>query len=231
MSSYFVGLDLAQSADFTALAVLERHTMTPVGTPLSRPLYRVRHLMRFPLHTPYPLIVSQVGQLLAMPERPGSNVQPLKGCTLGIDATGVGKPVCDMFRAARLPCRLAAVTITGGQNVHQEGDSYSVPKKDLVSVLEVLIQSKRLKWDKGTTEGQLLLDEAAKFRAKVNIATGNESFESWRARDHDDLVLAVAIAAWLAERTQPPSGSRPFAGGGMPPVMPGTLGQGNGFRL
>jgi hypothetical protein len=27
----------------------------------------------------------------------------------------------------------------------------------------------------------------------------NETFESWRERDHDDLVLAVALAAWAAE--------------------------------
>jgi hypothetical protein len=29
-------------------------------------------------------------------------------------------------------------------------------------------------------------------------------FESWRERDHDDLVLAVALAAWLAEQAGPP---------------------------
>jgi len=34
---------------------------------------------------------------------------------------------------------------------------------------------------------------------KVTTA-GNETFEAWRERDHDDLVLAVGIAAWVAER-------------------------------
>ena len=37
------------------------------------------------------------------------------------------------------------------------------------------------------------------FRVKVTAA-GNETFEAWRKRDHDDLVLAVACAAWLAEK-------------------------------
>jgi hypothetical protein len=27
-------------------------------------------------------------------------------------------------------------------------------------------------------------------------AAGNETFESWRERDHDDLVLSVALACW-----------------------------------
>ena len=46
---------------------------------------------------------------------------------------------------------------------------------------------------------EVLVRELSTFRAKVNIATGNESFEAWRSRDHDDMVLAVALAAWLGE--------------------------------
>jgi hypothetical protein len=30
--------------------------------------------------------------------------------------------------------------------------------------------------------------------------TALETLESWRERDHDDLVMAVALAAWVAER-------------------------------
>ncbi len=40
---------------------------------------------------------------------------------------------------------------------------------------------------------------------RVNIATGNESFEAWREGIHDDLVLAVAMAVRFGEN--PP---RPF---------------------
>jgi hypothetical protein len=38
------------------------------------------------------------------------------------------------------------------------------------------------------------------FRIKMNVATGHESFGAWRERDHDDLVLAVALACWLGEK-------------------------------
>jgi hypothetical protein len=30
-------------------------------------------------------------------------------------------------------------------------------------------------------------------------ASGNEAFAAWRERDRDDLVLALAMACWLAE--------------------------------
>jgi hypothetical protein len=44
------------------------------------------------------------------------------------------------------------------------------------------------------------LREFLTFRIKMNAATEHESFEAWRERDHDDLVLAVALACWLGEK-------------------------------
>ena len=40
------------------------------------------------------------------------------------------------------------------------------------------------------------------FRVKVTAAA-NETFGAWREGQHDDLVLAVGIAAWQAERQAP----------------------------
>jgi len=44
----------------------------------------------------------------------------------------------------------------------------------------------------------LLVQELENFRAKVTTAK-NEGLESWREGRHDDLILAVAVAAWLGE--------------------------------
>ncbi len=35
---------------------------------------------------------------------------------------------------------------------------------------------------------------------KINISTAHDSYEAWREGDHDDLVLAVAMACWAGER-------------------------------
>jgi hypothetical protein len=45
----------------------------------------------------------------------------------------------------------------------------------------------------------LLVQELENFRAKVTTAK-NEGLESWREGRHDDLILAVAVAAWLGEQ-------------------------------
>ncbi len=43
----------------------------------------------------------------------------------------------------------------------------------------------------GLPLASVLAEELAAFRVKVTLA-GNEQFEAWREKDHDDLVLAVA---------------------------------------
>ena len=53
-----------------------------------------------------------------------------------------------------------------------------------------------------TTEGpsRSLQRELQTFRVKVNALTAHESFEAWRERDHDDLMVAVACAIWWGEQ-------------------------------
>jgi hypothetical protein len=157
--------------------------------------------------------------LLDKPE-PGTGKRPLRGCVLGVDQTGVGRPVVDLFREARLPCKLSPVLITGGSHSHYEDGSHRVPKGALVSTLIVLVQSQRLKWDVSTKEGQLLLEECEHFRSKVSLETGHTSYESWRERDHDDLLLATAIACWLSENASITPTAKPVFVVGMPSLRP-----------
>ena len=44
----------------------------------------------------------------------------------------------------------------------------------------------------------VLMKELQTFRVKIRTSA-NETFESWRERDHDDMVLAVALAVWMGE--------------------------------
>ena len=66
------------------------------------------YLERVELGTPYPDVVEHVSGLVADDR--------LAGCTLVVDATGVGAPVVDLLKKAKLPCRLMPVMITGGSN-------------------------------------------------------------------------------------------------------------------
>jgi hypothetical protein len=187
----YAGLDLGQAQDYTALAILERPLILPT-TPMQDRVrsYAVRHLERFPLGTSYPEIVRRVTQIVRRPA--------LAGGALAVDATGVGRPVIDLFTAKGV--RLNAINITSGHAVTKADDgSWHVPKKVLVSTVQILLQSRRLRIAECLPDAVILAKEMQAFRVKITTS-GNETFEAWRERDHDDLVLAVALAAWLGER-------------------------------
>jgi hypothetical protein len=225
---YILGVDLGQAQDYTALTVLERTAVdTGKVTVTHRPIsvsyrfgervgskphfqrdtspvyenhYAASYLERLPTGTPYP---AQVERVKALHDR-------LKDDTGGapllvVDQTGVGRPVVDMLRAAEL--KPVAVTITGGDAVSRDGLDYRVPKRDLVSVVQVLLQSERLKIARALPEAQTLTSELLAFKVSISLK-GHDSYGNdvgpWRENPHDDLVLAVALACWYGEKYKPP---------------------------
>ena len=96
-----------------------------------------------------------------------------------------------------------AITITGGDAVTYD-NGWRVPKRDLVASVQVLLQTQRLHFAKELPSVPLLVQELLAFRVKIDPLTAHDSYGSWREGSHDDLVLAVAVAAWYGQRFQPP---------------------------
>jgi len=177
---YVVGVDLGQTADYTAITILEER---------ERGSYDVRFLDRF-RNVPYPSIVKRLDHLVRrLDERP----------SMAVDATGVGRPVIDMIRDANLPANVYAITLTGGDVVTQDGMERHVPKRDVASIIAVLLQTRRLRIARNLKESETLGRELVNFRVKISLS-GHDSYEAWREQEHDDLVLAVGLAAWLFEK-------------------------------
>jgi hypothetical protein len=202
MATYYVGLDLGQSQDFTALAVVQKVPTLDLQTGKRGGELHLKHLERYPLKTPYTDIADRVKGLLAGPPftvpvlQNGRVARPIT--ELVVDKTGVGVAVTDLLKERRL--NYIAVTITGlGQKANRTGTrEYSVPKQDLVSALEVPFHKGTLKVAKGLEGWPMLREELLNFRRKQNKATAHVSYEHWRESDHDDLVLAAALACWKA---------------------------------
>lgn len=113
--------------------------------------------------------------------------------------TGVGVPVVDSFVHAGLTP--VTVTIHGGSEVGEDTYSYHyrVPKRDLVSAIQVLLQNGRLRVAEALHEARTLKHELLNFRVKIDPRTAHDSYSHWREGDHDDLVLATALACWFRE--------------------------------
>ena len=180
---FHVGLDLGQANDYTAVAVVEA-----AGDDL-----HVRHLERF-RHTLYPDVAERVEALMDSPQLK-SNAE------LVIDATGVGPAVTDIF--SKRGRAFKAVKIHGGDAESREGRIYRVPKRNLVSALQAALQTGTLKIASSLELAEVLREELLNFRIKINLQTGHDSYEHWREGDHDDLVLAAAMAVWSARTPGP----------------------------
>ena len=116
---------------------------------------------------------------------------------LVVDATGVGRPVLDVMRERGL--KPIGITITGGIDaVEREWNDIRVPKRTLAAIMQVVLQSGRLKIAADMELTPALTRELETFKVKINV-NGSEAFEAWRETDHDDLVLAAALAVWRAE--------------------------------
>ena len=73
-----------------------------------------------------------------------------------------------------------------------------MPKRNLVSTVQIALQSGHLKIAEELALAETLRKELSSFRIKVNISTAHDSNEAWREGDHDDLVLATALDCWKA---------------------------------
>jgi hypothetical protein len=189
---FVLGLDLGQQQDYSALVVMERSWRHVEGdTSRLVSSFDLRFLKRWPLGTKYTAIIDEIGELV---ER-----KPLDHPLLGVDGTGVGRPVVEMFQRAGMRAVVKPVLITSGHEVLLDDEGwYHVPKKELVSALQVLLQARRLQIA-DVPEREVLVKELGTFKVKVTI-NANETFEAWRERDKDDMVLATTIAAWLGAR-------------------------------
>jgi hypothetical protein len=185
-----IGLDLGAVRDFTALCAVAVEERTDEHGKITKH-YSCKLLHRWPLHTAYADIINDVKQIAAnLPTEP----------EIVVDATGAGRPVCEMFANADIPCtQFWPVLITGGATVTHSDGEWHVAKRILVSVVQSVLQSRRLKVARQLVHYKTLTTELQRFRSKININTGNESFEAWREKDKDDLVLAAALALWAGE--------------------------------
>lgn len=204
MSSFIVGVDLGKAQTYTAIAVVERipapQRVEP-GPPgsgkmvrkpvVERPTYHLRHLERPNLGTTYPAIVERVVELMRSKEL-GSRA------SLIVDATGVGAPVVDLLKQAKLSP--VPVLVTGGDKVTFDEGDWRVPKRDLATTVDVLLQTERLQFAEDLPLGSILAQELLSFRVKISLRTAHDSYEAWREGQHDDLVFAVCLACWWGER-------------------------------
>ena len=67
--------------------------------------------------------------------------------------------------------------------------------------VQLMLEAGELAIAEALEQGPTLVKELRGMRVKINVA-GHETYEAWREGTHDDLVLAVSLACWYANRTK-----------------------------
>jgi hypothetical protein len=114
-----------------------------------------------------------------------------------VDATGVGKPVFDLFQQAGLKPIGVMITSSEDKATYASG-MWHVSKALLVQNLDALLHQGLLRFAKSLAEAEQMEMELKDFRRLVS-ASGRSSWEA-RSGAHDDLVLSVSLAIWWATR-------------------------------
>jgi hypothetical protein len=213
--SCILGVDLGKATDHTAIILAEPNAV-------DLPTYDITHIERVDLHTRYTEVVRHVCEDL-IPElrKPvlcqqyskqiGAeiSIERKPSLTLMLDYTGVGMAVAEMFADASPDCDLILVTITGGQKVTMDDEGLHIPKGELVSAVQRVLQEERIRLPADDPHVDTLTTELTDFQANITLS-GHVTYgaaEGWRSGKHDDLVLAAAMALWWGE-----SGPRVWVG-------------------
>jgi hypothetical protein len=175
---FVVAADIGQARDPTAI----------VGLEVTVECFDLRHLERLPLGTPYPLVADRLGVVCDAVPSPRELV---------VDATGVGRPVVDLLRSKGRRPVAVLITGSGSETFKPETGTWSVPKRLLMAPLGSALELGRLRLSPGlpVTETEALRRELSKFFRQIN---GHGHTVMGGKREHDDTVIAVALAVWWA---------------------------------
>lgn len=203
MGAVRIGIDIGQRVDPTAIAVLESD-WRPVeeGSSRKEEHFLTRFLERLPLGTPYPQIARRLAQIAQKAwETAGSRP------TIALDATGVGTPILDVLKEARVAGELQPVYFTHGDRrtvVEGKPPEIRLGKAFLVSRLQALLQSGRIHLPE-TEEARVLAKELMDYEIRVD-QDANDRYGAFKVGSHDDLVTALGLAVQIQPHGNPIAG-------------------------
>ena len=189
MGAVTLGVDIGQRVDPTAIAVVETERRKRADGKGTEVHHLARHVERLPLGTPYPDVASRVAEIATgVCERGSGGSSP----QLYLDATGVGTPILDLLKSARVRARLVAVYFTHGDRRNLVDGEVRLGKAWLVSRMQALLQQGLLHLPR-TPEAEQLGRELLDYEIKVS-EDANDRYGAFKVGSHDDLVTALGLA-------------------------------------
>ncbi|MBI2687310.1 MAG: hypothetical protein HYX27_13405 [Acidobacteria bacterium] len=192
----FVGLDLGQRNDYSAVAIIDVVEETSNRRdPVTFAFYQttrlhLRAIERVSLGASPGEIPSKIRPVVLKP--PPGHFGSRLSITLAVDAGGPGVPVLEMLRQSRLDCHILGASIAAnGTGVQLPNGNYSVSRSELTGMLRFVLENRLLVFPAELP----LRDELAGELAAIESQSGQSK--------HDDMAMAIALALWAIPKRQP----------------------------
>jgi hypothetical protein len=99
-----------------------------------------------------------------------------------------------MLRAARLNCDISPVNITGGDQQSRSGKTWNVPKRDLLASLQLPLEH---------PDPDMVRPYPHDAQTQRSTSgQGHVRLGADGSGEHDDIVIAIALACWRAQRRE-----------------------------
>ena len=184
----------------TAIAVVEQEVLKDDRWHEETGVLRLKHLERMELSASYPDIVARISMLLETPEI--KDGERCGGAQVVLDVTGSGRAIVGLFERAEIKPVVVTITGAGVREEQIKFNDWRVPKVELVGALRVVYETRRLKMAKDIALLPTLVNEIRDFKMRPPRIDPSAP-ETWRDGQFDDLVFAVALAVWRADRHVP----------------------------
>ena len=196
-SRYWLGVDLAQAQDFTALCCLHDQCLPIWSAGSQQVLGPRRRTIVFAdkfKGVSYPDVVSHVIRTMLK--------EPLRGrCRLVIDASGLGRVVSDLLTEQRVEHH--AIQMTVGQNWVKKDRYVNVGKTLLLETLSLLFATGDLTFAHNLPLRGDMLAELETFQL-TETAAGNQIITQGKSgAHHGDLAIALSAACFASEHLLP----------------------------
>jgi len=195
-SRYWLGVDLAQAQDNTALVCVhdECLPMWVGGRQALGPRQRTVVFADKFKGVSYPDVVSHVIRTMLK--------EPLRGRTrLVIDASGLGRVVSDLLREQRVQHH--AIQMTVGQNWVEKDRYVNVGKTLLLETLSILFATGDLTFAHDLPLRTDILAELETFQLETTAAGNQVITQGKSGAHHGDLAIALAAACFASEHLVP----------------------------
>ena len=196
-SFFWLGVDLAQAQDNTALVAIHDEQLPEWAAPncqtLGQRTRTIAYADKF-RSVSYPDVVSHILRVMNQPQ--------LRGRTrLVVDGSGLGRVVSDLLRDAKVAHD--AIQMTVGQNWVRKGNYVNVGKTLMLENLSVLFASGELEFAEDLSLRKDVLAELETFQLEMTAAGNQVITQGKSGNHHGDLAIALSAAAFASEYLRP----------------------------